>query len=214
MDLSALTSLLPITVIDYFAVVVGVLTGALLAIDRKLDVVGTIALGIAAGYGGGVIRDLLLQDQGLFFMQHPLLIVACVAVCIVMSFFRKRLRNLGKYLFYFDAFSMAWFALAGASKAWFAGAGAVLSLVLGVVTAVGGGAVRDICIGETPAIFKPGTFYAISSFAGSLVYVLLEQFDVASDVASLACLVVAFGLTALSHHFGWRTSAGKSDNRR
>ena len=68
--------------IDYFAVVVGVVTGAMFACDRKLDIVGTVVCGLFTAYGGGVLRDFLLQDEGVYFMSHPYLFLLCVFLCV------------------------------------------------------------------------------------------------------------------------------------
>ena len=75
---------------DYFAVAVGVLSGVLFAIDRDLDIVGCVSLGLVVGYGGGIIRDILLHDQGFFFMDHPNLVVFCIVLAaMVFQYFRS-----------------------------------------------------------------------------------------------------------------------------
>ena len=81
----------------------------------------------------------------------------------------------------------------------------MLSIVLGVITAVGGGALRDICTGETPAIFKPGSFYAISAFFGAAFFVACECLGVPLLASSIGCVVISFALTLLSRRFNWRT---------
>ena len=139
--------------IDYFSVVVGVLTGALFACDRKLDIIGTVVLGLVTGYGGGIIRDMLLQTHGVYFTSHPDLILICIAICAFVFYFRGLFRHLDATVFFADALSVGLFALAGASKAFSLEQGFVLSVILGAITAVGGGAVRDICVGETPGNF-------------------------------------------------------------
>ena len=148
--------------IDYFSVVVGVLTGALFACDRKLDIIGTVVLGLVTGYGGGIIRDMLLQTHGVYFTSHPDLILICIAICAFVFYFRGLFRHLDATVFFADALSVGLFALAGASKAFSLEQGFVLSVILGAITAVGGGAVRDICVGETPGIFQQSNFYAVA----------------------------------------------------
>ena len=196
------------TIIDYLGVILGVLAGALFAIKRKLDVVGVVSLGLITGFGGGIIRDLLLQDQGIFFMEHPLVILACMCICIVLSALRRHLVDFYDHLFYLDAFTMAWYALAGASKSYFGGAGEVISVILGSITAVGGGMMRDICMGEVPRIFRPGRYYAISSFVGSVFYIVPLMLGASHDISSVLCVGVGFALTVLSRRFDWHTSGG------
>ena len=205
MDLGAITAIDWSIIFDCLAVVIGAVTGALFAVARKLDIVGTIAIGVTAAYGGGIIRDVLLGSQGFFFMQRPLLIVACALIAAAVFAFSRTARKLESGLFYADALSMSWFALAGTLKAWNAEVGIVLSIVLGVITAAGGGALRDICTGETPAIFKPGSFYAISAFFGAAFFVACECLGVPLLASSIGCVVISFALTLLSRRFNWRT---------
>ena len=213
-DIVDIVSQIPVTTfIDYLGVLLGVLAGGLFAIERKLDVVGVVAFGLVTGFGGGVIRDLLLQDQGIFFMEHPIAVLVSICICIAMSLGRRHFGNFYQHLFYLDAFEMAWYALAGAVKSWYGGAGAVISIILGSVTAVGGGLLRDICAGEMPKIFQPGKFYAISSFVGSACYVVPVALGASDDIASVLCVAVGFGLTVLSDRFDWHTRSGESDRR-
>ena len=142
--------------IDYFSVVVGVLTGALFACDRKLDIIGTVVLGLVTGYGGGIIRDMLLQTHGVYFTSHPDLILICIAICAFVFYFRGLFRHLDATVFFADALSVGLFALAGASKAFSLEQGFVLSVILGAITAVGGGAVRGslVLVSGAPGIGK------------------------------------------------------------
>ena len=155
---------------DFFSVAVGVITGAMFACDRKLDIVGTIVLGLMTAYGGGIIRDLLLQDDGVYFMEHPSVILICIGLAVFVFYFRGLFRHSGQLLFFADALSVALFALAGANKAFACGEGYVMVVILGALTSVGGGALRDISVGETPGVFQRSNFYAVAGFGGALVF--------------------------------------------
>lgn len=154
---------------DFFSVAVGVLTGAIFACDRKLDIVGTIVLGLVTAYGGGIIRDLLLQDHGVYFMEYPEVILICICLAVFVFYFRGLFRHTGQVLFFADALSVALFALAGANKAFACGEGFVMVVILGALTSVGGGALRDISVGETPGVFQRSNFYAVAGFGGAFV---------------------------------------------
>ena len=192
-------------VFDFLAVIIGATTGALFALTRKLDIVGTVAIALVTAYGGGIMRDVLLHSHGFFFMENPPLVVACAAIAVIVFALGSRAQKLEGGLFYADALSMAWFALAGSSKAWDAGVGVVLAIVLGTMTAVGGGALRDLCVGATPSIFKEGNFYALSGFAGAAFFVACSALGAPLVVASAGCVVIAFALTLASRKFNWRT---------
>ena len=192
--------------IDYFSVVVGVLTGALFACDRKLDIIGTVVLGLVTGYGGGIIRDMLLQTHGVYFTSHPDLILICIAICTFVFYFRGLFRHLDATVFFADALSVGLFALAGASKAFSLEQGFVLSVILGAITAVGGGAVRDICVGETPGIFQQSNFYAVAGLGGSFAFVALAYAGSPLPLAGVACVFVVVFLRYWSVYFDWKTS--------
>lgn len=191
--------------IDYFSVVVGVLTGALFACDRKLDIIGTVVLGLVTGYGGGIIRDMLLQDKGVYFTSHPDLIVVCIVICMFVFYFRGLFTHLGAMVFFADALSVGLFALAGASKAYACGEGFVLTVILGALTAVGGGAMRDICVGETPGIFQKSNFYAVAGLGGSLLFTACAYAGLPLALAGIACVFTVGFLRYWSVYFDWKT---------
>lgn len=180
--------------IDYFSIVVGAITGALFACERKLDIIGTVVLGLITAYGGGLIRDVILQDEGVYFTEHPDLIVICILLCAFVFYFRGLFRQLDRTVMLADTLSVALFALAGASKAFAAGSGIVVSIILGAITAVGGGAVRDICVGETPSVFKQSNYYAVAGLGGAAVYVVLAQVGCPLPVAGILCVITVVGL--------------------
>ena len=177
------------------------LTGALFACDRKLDIIGTVVLGLVTGYGGGIIRDMLLQTHGVYFTSHPDLILICIAICTFVFYFRGLFRHLDATVFFADALSVGLFALAGASKAFSLEQGFVLSVILGAITAVGGGAVRDICVGETPGIFQQSNFYAVAGLGGSFAFVALAYAGSPLPLAGVACVFVVVFLRYWSVYF-------------
>lgn len=195
------------SVIDYFAIIVGVITGALVACDRKLDIVGTTVAGLLTGFGGGIVRDLLMQDHGVYFMQHADLVILCVAICLFVFYFRGIFSDPDRQLFFLDILSVALFALAGASKAFACDQGIIFSIILGAITAVGGGALRDVFTGVTPAIFKASGFYAIAGLGGSVAYVLLAAVGCPVVIAGVVCVIVVLVLRYGSVKFGWKTRA-------
>lgn len=192
--------------IDYFSVIAGVLTGALFACDRKLDIIGCVVLGLVTGYGGGILRDTLMQGTGVYFTSHPDLVVICILICIFVFYFRGIFKNLDATVFFADALSVGLFALAGASKAFEHDYGIVLSIVMGALTAVGGGAIRDICVGETPGVFQGSNFYAVAGLGGASAFVLLAYFGCPLALSGCACVFATVFLRYWSVIFDWRTA--------
>ena len=199
--------------VDYFAIIVGVIAGALVACNRKLDIVGTVVAGLLTGFGGGIVRDLLMHDHGIYFTQHPELVLICTGICVFVFYFRGLFEGRGLLgsdgagFFLLDTLSVALFALAGASKAFAVEEGLILSVMYGAVTAVGGGALRDVFTGETPVIFKQSNFYAIAGLGGSVVYVFLASIGCPVIVAGVLCVATVLVLRYGSVRFGWKTRA-------
>ncbi len=193
-------------VIDYFSVIVGVITGALFACEKKLDIVGTVALGLITGYGGGIIRDMLLQDKGVYFTSHPDLVLICIAICFFVFYFRGIFKQLKATVFLCDSLSVALFAVAGASKAFACGEGLVMTVLLGAITSVGGGAIRDICVGEVPGIFKRSNLYAVAGLAGSTIFTVLAALFVPQSISALACVFSVVTLRYWSVYSDWKTT--------
>lgn len=196
---------------DYFAVIVGVITGAMFGCERKLDIIGTTVCGLFTAYGGGIIRDVLLQDEGFFFMQHPYLFLFCIGVCWFVFYFQGIFRNLPSTIFLCDTLSVALYAVAGASKAYASGAGAIMSIFLGAVVGVGGGSIRDSFVGEVPNIFKSTNFYAVAVLGGSFAYVACAFFDMPLALCAGACVFATLALRYLSVWFDWRTDDSPID---
>ena len=194
------------TTYDYLSVIVGGITGALFACDRDLDIVGAITLGLMTGYGGGVVRDILLDGHGFYFMQHADLVLITAAICAFVFFFQGVFKHLDATVFFADALSVGLFALAGASKAVSCDVGFVYAVLLGAITGVGGGAIRDVCVGEVPGVFKESNFYAVASIGGALMYVVAVYVGSPRIAASLLCVFTVVALRYWSVYFDWRTS--------
>ncbi len=106
-----------------------------------------------------------------------------------------------------DAFSVALFALAGANKAFQCGEGVVMVVLLGAITSVGGGALRDVCTGVVPSVFRSSNYYAVAGVAGSVAFAALAFAGVPLIVAAVACVAVVVALRCLSVRYGWTTAA-------
>ncbi len=193
--------------VDFFSIIVGVVTGALCGCGRKLDIVGCIVAGLLTAYGGGIIRDLLLQDEGIYFMDNPGVVLICIALAAFVFYFRGWFARLDRSLFVLDAFSVALFALAGANKAFQCGEGVVMVVLLGAITSVGGGALRDVCTGVVPSVFRSSNYYAVAGVAGSVAFAALAFAGVPLIVAAVACVAVVVALRCLSVRYGWTTAA-------
>lgn len=191
--------------LDLGAVLVGGLTGALLAVRKRFDLVGSASLAIVAGLGGGIIRDVLLQrGPPAALLDSRYLITAAVAAAV--GFYRSGdVAQIGRALIAVDAVNLGVFSVVGALKALTAGLAPVPSVFLGVVTAVGGGILRDVLAGEAPTMFVPGELYATVSAIGSTAFVVLWRSSLVSPtVAGIVATAIMALLRLLAVRYGWR----------
>lgn len=176
---------------------VGVLTfavsGALVAVRQRFDLIGALVLAAATAIGGGSIRDVVVGSlPPASFTNEPLL--WAVAIAAVATFFvHRRLRLESRWLYAFDTLGLAIFAALGAERGLAYGLGLWGSVFAGAVSGVGGGVLRDVLTGQVPGIFyRAGDFYASAAAAGALVTFLL--YAVQPDLAVLAGIVATAGV--------------------
>ena len=195
-------------VLEYAAVVSGALSGAMVACERKLDIVGVIVLAMVTSLGGGLLRDMALPVDEIYMLDNPSTMIASTVVAMIVFFFRSAFTRFNALVFIFDILAVALFAFAGADKTLRVGMGyGFLDCVLmGAITAVGGGMLRDICLGEVPSIFRRGPYYAIAAVAGATVYMALVDAHVVKSIAAVACVVVTIALRCVSVHFNLQSA--------
>ncbi len=188
------------------AIFAGALAGGLSAVNRRFDITGVVALAFVTGLGGGIIRDVLLQKYGIFALDsiHPL--VAVLAASLVAFFFMSAAQRLRPALMVVDAFSLGLFALIGSDKALVAGLPVTSAILLGIITAVGGGVIRDLMLDSEPQIVRRGSFYAIAAFTGSVLYVTaVTWLNITKPVAVIGAAAVAILLRFGSLWLGWES---------
>jgi uncharacterized membrane protein YeiH len=199
------------TLIDYSGVVVGALGGALAARrDTKFnfDYVGVLGLGLISGVGGGIFRDVLIQNGLPLALDNPhYLYLALGGAMIGLLFGSSMGKRMRRTMLIVDAMGLGFFAIAGATRAQDAGLGLLPCLLLGVMTAVGGGSLRDVFSGRTPSVFERGEPYATAAAVSALLFLLMMHFGVPARVATPIGVVAGFLMRVLGIHFGWRTQA-------
>ena len=191
---------------ELLAALAGGLAGATKGVKLRFDLIGLATLAVVAGLGGGIIRDVLLQKHGIYAFEHPAMLGTTIAAAIVTFFFAGMVRTVRRPLLIVDTISLALFALIGADKALLAGLSLLPAILLGTITSVGGGVLRDVLCGEQPELMRPGSLYASAAVAGSTVYVLLVGWlGIVKPVAAIAAFVVIAVLRSLSLLLGWHS---------
>jgi uncharacterized membrane protein YeiH len=198
--------------IDLGAVLVGGMTGTLLAVRKRFDLVGGVTLAIVAGVGGGIIRDVLLQQGPPAALQDSRYLVTGLIAAAVGFYRSGDVARIGRVLTLVDALNLGVFTVVGALKALNAGLAPVPAVFLGIVTAVGGGILRDVLAGEAPSLFQTGELYATVSALGSTLFVALWESELVSGpVAGVVAIIVMVLLRLLAVRYGWRAPKPPSD---
>jgi uncharacterized membrane protein YeiH len=180
------------------------LNGALTAVRSvHLDIVGVIALGMITAVGGGILRDVLLDDlpPAAFLDWRYLAVAACGA--FVAFLFGRRLDRFTSAIDVLDAAGLSLFAVVGAGKALALGAGAAQAIILGAITAVGGGTLRDVLIRQVPSVLSSG-LYAIPALVGAALLVIAERAGIQHVLGAPAALcgaAVCFLIRLAGLHF-------------
>lgn len=188
--------------LELVAVIVASLAGVFAARERKLDLLGAVGLGAICGLGGGLLRDMILQVGDVYILRQPLALPISMATATVAFAFPRIIGSQSRVIAVLDILSVGIYAAVGADKALVYGFDAFVAVTMGFFTAVGGGMLRDICLGSTPAIFQRSNFYAFAAIGGSITYVaLVELTSLAHALGLTACVAVTVGLRYLSLHF-------------
>jgi uncharacterized membrane protein YeiH len=185
--------------LDLLTVGIGALQGALFAIFyKRFDLVGVIAVAILTGLGGGIVRDLLLAVGRPAAMEDKYILTAIAAVVtalIIGRWFKSAVNT----VVFLDSVAMSLFAIAGTYKASVNLTSDLVAVLLGIITAVGGGVLRDVVCRITPQIFSGGPLYATASAIGATVFVFLTNtsINLNAAVAISATLIVAIQMASV-----------------
>lgn len=194
------------TWVDLASVIVGSAGGVLVARARHLDAVGFVGLAVLCGLGGGLIRDVMMQVGSVYMLDSPFAIPASVATGLLGFLFPRSLDRVPGLLEWLDIIAVALFALVGTDKALVYGLLPASCVLMGIMTGVGGGMLRDVFLGEVPRIFQRSNLYALCAAAGAAVYYLaVVLLSVSKLWGAVLCVVVTIGLRRWSLHFNVKT---------
>lgn len=182
------------------------LSGLIEAARKKLDLVGMAMVSGLAAFGGGTLRDILLDRRPFFWVENEFWLWVLLSLCVVaLLFMRSRhLEPTARAMQWPDAIGLGIFAAGGTQLALSAQTPAIVAVLMGVVTAVFGGVLRDIVVNEIPKAFSDHVPYSVVAFAGGWFVVGLNLLgaDELQSVAIAAAVTIALRVAAL--WFGWR----------
>lgn len=198
-----MTSIHFLDLLDLLGVAVFAVSGALAAGRKHLDLLGVFVIAMVTAIGGGTTRDLLL-DRAVFWTTQPRYLYVIVASALFTVAWTRRFRPPDRALAVADALGLALFAISGAQIAEGVGLPGIVCVIMGTITGVAGGMIRDVLTTEIPMVIRRGQIYATAAITGIVAYLVLrETFELVEPVAALGGMVVIAGLRLSAIVWDW-----------
>jgi len=175
--------------LDVLGTIAFAISGALSAMGRKLDVFGIFIIAFVTAIGGGTLRDILIGNQPVTWMQNLTSLYLILGATIIAIIFRKRLGGLKKSLFLFDTIGLGIFTITGIEIGIQAELHPIISIALGTITGCFGGVIRDILCNEIPVIFRK-EIYATVTIAGGVCFMILNTLQTNQNITYVATALI------------------------
>lgn len=163
-------------IIDILGTIAFTISGVLIAIDKRMDPFGVIIIGFVTAVGGGTLRDVLIGQTPVFWMNNMTFIYVILATTLVTVIIKKHINYLRKSLFLFDTIGIGLYTVVGIEKGLLIGLHPIICIALGTMSACFGGVIRDILCNEIPVIFRK-EIYATACITGGLIFFILRKFS-------------------------------------
>lgn len=198
---------LQLIALDMLGVFAFALSGGLAAVRVRMDLVGVLALAVTAGLGGGILRDVLIGAVPPVGVTDWRLLAAAVVAGLVTFFLHPALPRLRRSVLVLDGAGLGLFTVVGTLKALDLGASVLTAVIVGVLTGVGGGVVRDMLTSQVPAVLANRELYAIPAAAGATLLAVMWTSGLDHPLVAWAAVVVISGTRLLALWQRWRVPA-------
>ena len=202
-------------VLDLVGTFVFALSGGAAGVRERLDLFGVFVLSFAAASAGGIMRDLLIGAvPPAAISDWRYLGVSLLAGCVTFFWYPQsaRLRRLHSHVLIFDGAGLALFAVSGTQKALGYGLHPVMAALLGMLTGIGGGMLRDLLLAQIPTVLH-SELYAVAALAGAVVVVIGHVLSLDPAAVAIAGAALCFGIRLIAIRRGWRLPAARPPQR-
>ncbi len=193
------------TLLEHLAVIFSAATGPLVARGKGIDLFGMLVLGFVTAVGGGTLRDLLLHET-VFWIRDGRFLISAVGASGLAFYVAPQLAKRERWFLLPDALGLAFVTMLGTAKAQRLGYSPEVCLVMGIMTGVAGGVLRDVLIGEVPIVFRPHiNLYATAAACGALCFLVLRKYQLLDHSTSMivgVAVILILRLAAL--RWKWR----------
>lgn len=197
-------------VLDLVGMFVFALAGATAAVRQRLDLFGVLVVSFATASAGGILRDLIIGAIPPATFRDWRYLAAAVLAGLVTFVWHGAIERLRNPVRVFDAAGLGVFAVAGTQKALAYGLQPVMAALLGMLTGIGGGIVRDLLLSRVPVVFEVGELYAIAALAGATLVVVGHSLQWPELPTAIGGAVLCFALRLGAMRFNWRLPSAKS----
>lgn len=192
--------------IEIMAILVGAFSGFAEARRKRMDPVGVFTVAFITAMGGGTLRDILLDKRPLFWVIHEEYAILIFVLALVAAPMMRTMRQIvpERVIMLADAVGLGMFSIVGVAAALNAQMPLFIASMMGVITGIFGGVLRDIVCNEVPMVFRDGRPYAICSFAGCWAYLMMKMTGFPEDLAVWASVAIVTGLRLFTWRFDIR----------
>ena len=199
-------------VLDLVGTFVFAISGASVGVMRRLDLFGILVLSFVAGNFGGITRDILIGSVPPAAISDWRYLAVSLLAGLITFYWYSAVDRLHSPVLVFDAAGLALFAVSGAQKALAFGLDPVMAALLGMLTGVGGGMVRDILVADIPTVLR-ADLYAIAALAGAAVVVIGDLMHLSPTATTIVGALLCFGLRLMAIHRGWHLPVARWPER-
>ena len=184
-------------IIDILGTIAFAISGAFLAMEKKLDPFGVLVLSFVTAIGGGTLRDTLIGNLPVSWLTNSMATIVIFSSAVATMFFGRYIKQLTTTLFLFDALGLGLFTMVGIKLGMQKDFSIGVCITLGTITACFGGVVRDVLLNNIPLLFRK-EIYALACIAGGLFYFFIRELHVEKDTATIISILVIFCIRVLA----------------
>ena len=203
----------PLAALDLLGVFVFGLSGGLAAVRKEFDILGVLVLAAAAGLGGGILRDVLIGAVPPVGITDWRLLGAACAAGLLTFRLHPRLNRIEPLVLGLDALGLGVFAVAGTLKALELDAAPLTAVIVGVLTGVGGGVIRDLLSGEVPRVLAHRELYAIPALVGASAFALAWSAELTHPLVTWGCVALTSAFRLLALRRDWKAPTAQIPQR-
>ncbi len=183
-------------------------SGALAGVQRRMDLLGVVVLGLVTAVGGGTVRDLLLGSVPPFCFKDENYLYLSIIIALLVFYYHHSLDFMQRPLLYFDALGLGTFLVIGTGKALAYDAGFLVAVMMGVTTATAGGVIRDVLSDQVPFILQK-EIYATACIFGGILYYILYRAGVNEPLTAVIAALVVVIIRVIAIHRHWSLPVAK-----